>query len=45
MFDPARPTAAFTQKLHGTGAVPGHPFGLDLSDADRAALLAYLGAL
>ncbi|HEY6463891.1 MAG TPA: hypothetical protein VIY73_27160 [Polyangiaceae bacterium] len=45
MFDPARVTAAFTGKLHGTGAVQGHPFGLDLDDADRAALVAYLGAL
>jgi cytochrome c5 len=45
MFDPARTTAAFTGRLHGSGAVPGHPFGLDLVDADRTALLAYLHAL
>lgn len=45
MFDPTRPTAAFTRRLHGAGAVPGHPFGLDLADADRAALVAYLKAL
>jgi mono/diheme cytochrome c family protein len=45
MFDPARTTAAFTGRLHGSGAVPGHPFGLDLTGADRAALLAYLHAL
>ena len=45
MFDPARVTPAFTGKLHGTGAVQGHPFGLDLDDGDRAALLAYLKAL
>jgi cytochrome c5 len=45
MFDPARPTPAFTGKLHGTGAVPGHLFGLDLSDDDRTALVAYLRAL
>ncbi|MGH7295177.1 MAG: hypothetical protein ACRELB_09600, partial [Polyangiaceae bacterium] len=45
MFDPARVTADFTAKLHGAGAVPGHPFGLDLDDDDRAALVTYLGAL
>ena len=45
MFDPARITPAFTQKLHGTGAVQGHLFGLDLDAGDRAALVAYLGAL
>jgi len=45
MFDPARLDASYTGRLHGTGAVPGHPFGLDLAPADRAALLAYLGAL
>ncbi len=45
MFDPARTTAEFTGRLHGSGAIPGHPFGLDLTDADRAALLQYLQAL
>ncbi|HEY1533517.1 MAG TPA: c-type cytochrome [Polyangiaceae bacterium] len=45
MFDPARETSAFAQRLHGTGAVPGHRFGLDLSEAERAALVAYLGLL
>jgi cytochrome c5 len=45
MFDPARVTAAFTGRLHGAGAVPGHTFGLDLDDGDRAALVAYLKAL
>jgi len=45
MFDPARITSSFTQRLHGAGAVPGHPFGLGLSDADRASLVAYLRAL
>jgi len=38
-------TPAFVGKLHGTGAVPGHPFGLDLDPADRAALLTFLKAL
>ena len=45
MFDPARLDASYTGRLHGTGAVTGHPFGLDLPPADRAALVAYLGAL
>jgi hypothetical protein len=45
LFDPARITPAFTGKLHGMGAVPGHLYGLDLSDADRSALIAYLEAL
>jgi mono/diheme cytochrome c family protein len=45
MFDPARVTPGFSGKLHGTGAVEGHPFGLDLQAADRAALVAYVKAL
>jgi hypothetical protein len=44
-LDPARVTAGFTERLHGEGPVPGHPFGLDLPDADRAALETYLEAL
>jgi hypothetical protein len=45
LFDPARITPAFIGKLHGTGAVPGHLFGLDLDAGDRAALVLYLKAL
>jgi mono/diheme cytochrome c family protein len=45
MFDPARLTAAFASRLHGQGAVPGHSFGLNLADADRAALVEYLSRL
>jgi hypothetical protein len=45
MFDPARLTAAFGQKLHGAGAVRGHIFGLDLPDGDRQDLLTYLHTL
>jgi cytochrome c5 len=45
MFDPARVTPSFAGRLHGTGAVPGHPYGLDVTAADRAALLAFLGGL
>jgi hypothetical protein len=44
MFDPARVTSAFTGGVR-PGAVPGHTYGLDLSDADRNDLLAYLEAL
>jgi mono/diheme cytochrome c family protein len=45
MFDPTRTSESFAGALHGKSAVPGHLFGLDLSDADRAALIAYLRAL
>ena len=45
MFDPARETSAFAQRLHGTGAVNGHRFGLDLPEADRVALIEYLSLL
>ena len=45
VFDPARLIDAFTDRLHGTGAVPGHLFGLDLSDGDRQDLLTYLHTL
>jgi mono/diheme cytochrome c family protein len=45
MFDPTRVTDAFAQRLHGAGAVPGHPFGLGLSDQDRQDLLTYLHSL
>jgi cytochrome c5 len=45
MFDPARLTDAFGQKLHATGAVPGHVYGLGLPDQQRQELIAYLHAL
>jgi mono/diheme cytochrome c family protein len=45
LFDPARPTPAYTSRIHGAGAVSGHPFALDLRAADRAALVAYVQAL
>jgi len=44
-LNPARVTAEFDARLHGTGAVPGHRFGLELGSDDRAALLTYLHAL
>jgi mono/diheme cytochrome c family protein len=45
MFDPARPTSAFTQNLHGDGPVVGHSLGLDLPSNDRRELVKYLEAL
>jgi cytochrome c553 len=45
LLDPTRVTDAFSARLHGSGAVPGHPFGLDLAPSDRSALVAYLQAL
>jgi hypothetical protein len=45
LLDPARMTSGFTGRLHGTGVVPGHVYGLDLPDGDRQALISYLGAL
>jgi len=45
LFDPARVGADFARRLHGTGAVAGHLFGLDLDPDDRSALLGYLHAL
>jgi hypothetical protein len=43
MFDPARVTPAYSGRLGAP--IAGHPFGLDLSDTDRAALLAFLRTL
>jgi mono/diheme cytochrome c family protein len=45
MFDPSRPTATFSERLHGAGPVQGHTFGLALAADDRAALLDYLQRL
>jgi hypothetical protein len=44
MFDPSRTGSDFSGGVR-PGVVPGHVFGLDLDDADRAALLAYLDEL
>jgi hypothetical protein len=44
MFDPARLDPGYAGGVRA-GAVPGHVFGLDLSDPDRSALLSYLEAL
>jgi hypothetical protein len=45
LFDPARPTPEFGMHLHGTGAVLGHLYGLELPEGERAALLTYLDML
>jgi len=45
MFDPARLGDAFAERLHGVGAVPGHVYGLSLSDQQRQDLITYLHAL
>jgi hypothetical protein len=45
LLDPSRVTASFAGRLHGPGSVPGHRYGLELSGADRAALIAYLRVL
>ncbi len=43
VLDPDRVSPGYTGALHGTGPIPGHPFGLGLSSDARADLLAYLG--
>jgi cytochrome c5 len=45
LLDPNRLSDGFGERLHGSGPVPGHPFGLDLGDVDRGALISFLGAL
>jgi len=45
MFDPARTSPGYPLRLHGPGAIPGHPFGMSLDADDRAALVAFLSAL
>jgi cytochrome c5 len=45
MFDPSRLEPGFTDRLHGTGPVQGHRYGLSLADGQRASLVAFLKAL
>jgi len=45
MFDPSRLDAGFTDRLHGSGPVEGHLYGLSLTDAQRASLVSFLKAL
>jgi hypothetical protein len=45
MFDPSRLNSTRVERVHGSGPTPGHVYGLDLDEADRAALVDYLRAL
>jgi hypothetical protein len=45
MFDPERVKPSYTGGRRGPGAVPGHTFGLDLGEAERADLIAFLRTL
>jgi len=45
VLDPRRLESDWTGRPHGTGAAPGHPFGLTLDAPDRAVLLAFLRSL
>ncbi len=45
LLDPGRLAAGYAGGARGPGAVGGHAFGLDLSAADRAALLEYVSSL
>ncbi|HVT08183.1 MAG TPA: hypothetical protein VHO67_12050 [Polyangia bacterium] len=45
LFDPGRTSTTFTGRLHGSGPVRGHGYGLSLPERDREALLAYLTSL
>ncbi len=45
LFDPDRLRDSYTGALHGDGPVPGHSYGLELPDADRAALIEFLQTL
>ena len=45
LLDPHRLEATYAGGAHGPGPVPGHRFGLDLDEAQRAAIVTYLGAL
>jgi mono/diheme cytochrome c family protein len=45
LLDPHRLDATYAGGAHGRGPVPGHRFGLELDEAQRAAVVAYVGAL
>ena len=42
LLDPARLSPTFAGRLHGTGPVRGHTYGLPLPESDRRALITYL---
>ncbi len=45
LLSPARLEATYAGNPHGPGAVPGHEYGMGLSDAQRTDLVAYLRSL
>jgi hypothetical protein len=45
LFDPNRLNSTFLRRLHGTGGIVGHVFGLELAESSRRALVAYLDSL
>jgi hypothetical protein len=45
LLDPDRLLDGYAGRLHGTGPVSGHLYGLELGDADRRALISYVVAL
>lgn len=45
LLDPGRLLDGYAGALHGDGPVPGHPYGLELPDPDRAALVEFLQTL
>lgn len=45
LLDPARLDPGYAGALHGGGPVAGHPYGLELPAAERAALIAFLQTL
>lgn len=45
LFSPERLSAAYTRSPLGPGAVPGHAYGTDWPETDRAAIVAWLRTL
>lgn len=45
LLDPRRLQDDYLDALHGSGPVPGHAYGLELPDSDRAALVEFLKTL
>ena len=45
LFSPERFEPTYDRRPHGAGAAPGHRYGVDLSEDDKAALVAFLRSL
>lgn len=45
LFDPARARPGYAHAAHGVSIIPGHLFGLELDEASRSALVAYVETL